>query len=80
MHNHNIFYSSNAQQNIFTENTRSNFQNDIQKEHLNYIPDDDLEVGIKSITFDNYLKTAQIYHQETEPHLIIFQKKEKKSL
>ena len=78
MHNHNIFYSSNAQQNIFTENTRSNFQNDIQKEHLNYIPDDDLEVGIKSITFDNYLKTAQIYHQETEPHLIIFQKKEKK--
>ena len=78
MHNHNIFYSSNAQQNIFTQNTRSNFQNDIQKEHLNYIPDDDLEVGIKSITFDNYLKTAQIDHQETEPHIIIFQKKEKK--
>ena len=79
MHNHNIFYSSNAQQNIFTQNTRSNFQNDIQKEHLNYIPDDDLEVGIKSITFDNYLKTAQIDHQETEPHIIIFQKKEKKN-
>ena len=77
MQNQNIFYASNAQQDIFTQNTRSNFQNNIPKEHLAYVSDDDLEVGIKSITFDNHLKTAQIEKQEKEPHIIIFQRKEK---
>ena len=78
MHNQNIFYASNTQQDIFPHNTRSNFENHIPKEHLDYIPDDDLEVGIKSITFDNNLKTAQINKQEKEPHIIIFQRKEQK--
>ena len=60
MDNHNIYYASNAQPHIFSQNTRSKFENNIQKEHLDYIPDDDLEVAIKSITFDNRLKKAQI--------------------
>ena len=77
MQNQNIFYASNAQQDIFAQNTRSHFQNNIPKEHLDYISNDELEVGIKSITFDNNLRTAQIDHQETEPHIIIFQKKDK---
>ena len=75
MDNHNIYYASNAQTDIFSQNTRSKFENNIQKEHLDYIPDDDLEVAIKSITFDNRLKKAQINQQEKEPHIIIFQKK-----
>ena len=75
MDNHNIYYASNAQPDIFSQNTRSKFENNIQKEHLDYIPDDDLEVAIKSITFDNRLKKAQINQQEKEPHIIIFQKK-----
>ena len=53
MDNHNIYYASNAQPDIFSQNTRSKFENNIQKENLDYIPDDDLEVAIKSITFDN---------------------------
>lgn len=76
MDNHNIYYASNAQPDIFNQNTRSKFENNIQKENLNYIPDDDLEVAIKSITFDNRLKKAKINQQAKEPHMIIFQKKE----
>lgn len=49
----NIFYCSNAQSDIFPRNTRSTFDNYIDINNLNYLPDHDIEATIKSITFDN---------------------------
>ena len=49
----NIFYCSNTQSDIFKHNTRSKFDSYIDISDLNYLPNQDLEAAIKSITFDN---------------------------
>lgn len=49
----NIFYCSNAQADIFPHNTRSKFNNYVDINHLNYLPNENIEAAIKSITFDN---------------------------
>ena len=49
----NIFYCSNAQGDIFPHNTRSKFNNYVDINHLNYLPANNIEAAIKSITFDN---------------------------
>ena len=51
----NIFYCSNAHKELFSDNTRSNFNSYIDISDLNYLygDDDDIEATIKSITFDN---------------------------
>ena len=49
----NIFYCSNAQGEMFPQNTRSKFDNYIDINHLSYLPSHDMEAAIKSITFDN---------------------------
>ena len=50
----NIFYCSNAHKELFSNNTRSNFNSYIDISDLNYLhDDDDIEATIKSITFDN---------------------------
>ena len=49
----NIFYLSNAHYNLFPSNTRSNFYSYIDINDLEYLPDDDIEATIKSLTFDN---------------------------
>ena len=49
----NIFYCSNAQGDIFPHNTRSKFNNYVDINHLNYLPTNNIEAAIKSITFDN---------------------------
>ena len=56
-----IFYVSNMQSDLFTSNTRSNFQTYIHPNDLNYISSsydqsDNIEVSVKSITLDNDLK------------------------
>ena len=49
----NIFYSSNANSDIYPNNTRSKFNTYINIHSLDYLPDENIEVAIKSITFDN---------------------------
>ena len=49
----NLFYCSNAQREMFPQNTRSRFDNYIDINHLSYLPSHDMEAAIKSITFDN---------------------------
>ena len=59
MNVHSIYYSSNAQGNIFPNNSRSNFKNYLN--NLDHISsDDDLEVGIRSISFDNSIESVKI--------------------
>ena len=48
-----IFYASNMQSSLFPSNSRSNFKTYIHPQDLSYVSNDDIEVGIKSITFDN---------------------------
>ena len=48
-----IFYCSNAQSDMFPRNTRSRFENYIDINSLRYLPSNDIEAAIKSVTFDN---------------------------
>ena len=48
-----IFYASNMQSLLFPSNSRSNFETYIHPQDLSYISNKDVEVAIKSITFDN---------------------------
>ena len=67
----NIFYTSNANKELFTDNTRSDFNSYIDINDLNYIHYD-VEVAIKSIAFDD---TQSIFIQPNikQPHFIIVQ-------
>ena len=48
----NIYFASNFQNELFPQNTRSKFECYIQPTDLNYITSQDVEIAIKSITFD----------------------------
>ena len=67
----NIFYSSNAHEEIYNNNTRSNFNSYIDIHHIEYLHDDDeIEAAIKSITFDE--KTIVTIHKKyTKPNIVI---------
>ena len=67
----NIFYSSNTQNDIFHENTRTSFDSYIDINDLNYIPDKHLHAALKSITFDNRCNTIKLNPEK--PHIIIRQ-------
>ena len=49
----NIFYCSNTQQDLFPANTRSSFESFIDINDLDYLANDNIEAGVKSITFNN---------------------------
>ena len=67
----NIFYSSNANKELFSDNTRSHFNSYIDISDLNYLHDD-IEVAIKSIAFDN-TQSIHILPNIKQPHFIIVQ-------
>lgn len=67
----NIFYSSNANKKLFSDNTRSHFNSYIDISDLNYLHDD-IEVAIKSIAFDN-TQSIHILPNIKQPHFIIIQ-------
>ena len=70
----NIFYCSNANKELFSNNTRSSFNSYIDISDLNYLhDDDDIEATIKSITFDNK-ESFKIKLDDKRPHFIIKQK------
>ena len=63
----NIFYCSNANKELFSNNTRSSFNSYIDISDLNYLhDDDDIEATIKSITFDNK-ESFKIKDDDTTP-------------
>ena len=68
----NIFYVSNTQEKLFPENTRTNFNQYIDINDLDYIQSDDIEVAIKAISFDTR-QYVQIEMNLTQPHFIIKQ-------
>ena len=71
MDHHSIYFSSTAQGDIFPNNTRSNFENSLN--NLDHIKDENLEVAIRSITFDNSIESVKIVKQRS-PDLISFEK------
>ena len=68
----NIFYASNTQSELFPYNTRTQFNQYVDVHNLDYIKQDDIEVAIKSIAFDN---KQSIHIQPTikQPHIMIVQ-------
>ena len=66
----NIFYVSNTQTTLFPHNTRTKFDQYIDVHSLNYIKQDDIEVAVKSIAFDN---NNQSLHITPQPHFMIVQ-------
>ena len=69
----NIFYCSNANKELFSDNTRSSFNSYIDINDLNYLNgEDDIEVAIKSIVFNN-TQSIHIVPNLKRPHFIIVQ-------
>ena len=68
----NIFYASNTQSELFPYNTRTQFNQYIDVHNLDYIKQDDIEVAIKSIAFDN-TQSIHILPTIKQPHFMIVQ-------
>ena len=69
----NIFYCSNANKELFSDNTRSSFNSYIDISDLNYLNgEDDIEVAVKSIVFNN-TQSIHIVPNLKRPHFIIVQ-------
>ena len=69
----NIFYVSNDHSHLFSQNTRSKFENYIDFQDLNYIDEENIEVGIKSISFDNN-QNFKVTPNESNPHMILIER------
>ena len=48
-----IYYASNMHSSLFPQNSRSKFETFTNQRDLDYIASGDIEVAIKTITFDN---------------------------
>ena len=68
----NIFYASNTQSELFPYNTRTQFNQYIDVHNLDYIKQDDIEVAIKSIAFDN-TQSIHILPTIKQPNFLIVQ-------
>ena len=68
----NIFYVSNTQSELFPYNTRTQFNQYVDVHNLDYIKQDDIEVAIKSIAFDN-TQSIHILPTIEQPHIMIVQ-------
>ena len=68
----NIFYASNTQSELFPYNTRTQFNQYVDVHNLDYIKQDDIEVAIKSIAFDN-AQSINILPTIEKPHILIVQ-------
>ena len=70
----NIFYVSNTQTELFPHNKRDYFDQYIDIHSLDYIKHDNIEVAVKSISFDNK-QGYNIKPNINQPHFIIIQDK-----
>ena len=68
----NVFYASNTQSELFPYNTRTQFNQYVDVHNLDYIKQDDIEVAIKSIAFDN-TQSIHILPTIIQPHFMIVQ-------
>ena len=68
----NIFYVSNTQSELFPYNTRTQFNQYVDVHNLDYIKQDDIEVAVKSIAFDN-TQSIHILPTIEQPHIMIVQ-------
>ena len=70
----NIYYVSNVQSELFPNNKRDQFEQYIDIHNLDYIKHDNIEVAVKSISFDNK-QCYNIKPNIKQPHFIIIQDK-----
>ena len=68
----NIFYASNTQSDLFPQNKRTKFDQSIDIHSLDYIQQNEIEVAVKSISFDNK-RCINIQPIISEPHFLIVQ-------
>ena len=68
----NIFYASNTQSDLFPQNKRTKFDQSIDIHSLDYIQQNEIEVAVKSISFDNK-RCINIEPIISEPHFLIVQ-------
>ena len=68
----NIFYISNTQSNYFPKNSRTKFDQYIDVNNLDYIKNDNIDVGVKSISFDTR-QYVDIEANILQPHFMIIQ-------
>ena len=68
----NIFYASNTQSDLFPQNKRTKFDQSIDIHSLDYIQQNEIEVAVKSISFDNK-RCINIEPNISEPHFLIVQ-------
>ena len=74
----NIFYASNTQSELFPQNKRTKFDQYIDIHSLDYIHQNDIEVAVKSVSFDNK-RSITVEPNISEPHFVIVQEISKKS-
>ena len=58
----------------FPENSRSKFKSYIDINHLKNIPDQNIEVAVKSIMYENSVSYKKLYHKPMEPDVVILKK------
>ena len=68
----NIFYASNTQSELFPQNKRTKFDQYIDIHSLDYIQQNEIQVAVKSISFDNK-RCINIEPNISEPHFLIVQ-------
>ena len=69
-----IYFCSSAGTNLFAENKRSSFRSFIDHNYLNDFPNGNIEVGVKTIVFDNKIGMKEIRTNEKVPDIVVFQK------
>ena len=67
----NIYFSSNTQSELFPSNTRSKFSTYNDIDHLNYLPDGEIDIAVKSIAFDNKLNQRILAQNTKVPDIVI---------
>jgi hypothetical protein len=57
----NLYYCSSMQTDRFPKNSRSKFKSYIDINHLNNIPDENIEVAVKSVMYENSVSYKKFY-------------------
>ena len=58
----------------FPENTRSKFKSYIDINHLKNISDQNIEVAVKTIMYENSISYRKLYFNPLAPDMVIFKK------
>ena len=58
----------------FPKNSRSKFKSYIDINHLNNIPDENIEVAVKSVMYENSVSYKKFYQKPMDPDVVILKK------